>query len=267
VSSPRGSLFRKFIAEVGAARLPTEPADGEPVSEDDLEDLPEATQRYLRFMGVVGRPRDWSFQARFVGRFRLRERLGWMPAEAWQYNSGLEVARIFVMRLRFLGIIGLIGRDTYVDGQGQMLGRLFDLVTIAEGRGEELNIGELTTYLNDAILIAPSMLLNPATIWHEVDDHSFDVTLSDAGRSVTGRVFVDERGAPFDFSTTDRFADLPEGFTRAEWRTPVDSWVEIGGRQLPGRFGAVWTLPQGQFPYAEGRLAPGSVSFNVPPPA
>ena len=113
-----------------------------------------------------------------------------------------------------------VGRDTYLNGHGRMVGRLFDLVTIVDGRGPEFDIGELTTYLNDAILIAPSMLLGPATTWREVDDDSFDVTLTDAGRSVTGRVFVDKRGAPNDFSTTDRFADLPDGLVRAEWRTP-----------------------------------------------
>ena len=82
----------------------------------------------------------------------------------------------------------MIGCDTYLDGHGQMVGKLFGLVTIVDGRGEEFDIGELTTYLNDAILIAPSMLLGPGTTWREVDDHSFDVTLTDAGRSVTGRV-------------------------------------------------------------------------------
>jgi hypothetical protein len=258
-------LYRRFVDELTTVSLPIGPGDATPVADSDLAGLPDAVQRYLRFMGVVGRPRDWSFRARFVGRFRLRHRLGWMPAEAWQYNSGVDVARVFVMRLRLAGIVPMVGRDTYVDGRGRMLGRLLDRVTVADGQGDEFDIGELTTYLNDAILVAPSMLLGAATTWSGIDDHTFDVTLSDAGRHVTGRVFLDDRGAPCDFSTTDRFADLPGGLVRAEWRTPVDGWENVDGRPLPGPMRAVWELPEGGLPYVEGRLVPDSFAFNVPP--
>jgi len=264
---PRSRLYRRFVDEVAAAGLPAGPGNAAPVTDADVERLPEVVRRYLRFMGVVGRPRDWSFRAHFVGRFRLRPRLGWMPAEAWQYNSGLDVARVFVMRLRFAGVVPMIGRDTYLGGHGRMIGKLADRVTVADGQGDEFDIGELTTYLDDAVLLAPSMLLGPATTWTGIDEHTFDVTLRDAGRAVTGRVFLDDRGAPRDFSTTDRFADLPGGLVRAEWRTPVRSWERIGGRPLPGPFGAVWHLPDGPLPYVEGRLVPGSVAFNVAPAA
>jgi len=76
---------------------------------------------------------------------------------------------------------------------------------LCKGEGEEFDIGELTTYLNDALFIAPSFLLRPEVTWAEIDAVTFDVTLRDAGRSVTGRVFLDEQGAPVDFATTDRF--------------------------------------------------------------
>ncbi|HEY9375935.1 MAG TPA: DUF6544 family protein, partial [Jiangellaceae bacterium] len=239
------------------------PDDLAQVTEDDLAGFPEVVQRYLRFMGVVDQPRDWSFRARFVGRFRLRPRLGWMPAEAWQYNTSLGIARIFVMRLRFAGIVPMVGSDTYLDGRGRMLGKLLDRIVVADGQGLEFDIGELTTYLNDAVLMAPSMLLSLATSWNAVDNGSFDVSLTDAGRTVTARVFVDERGAPYDFSTTDRYADLPGGTVQAEWRTPVRGWELIHGRALPGRIEAVWQLPGGPLPYFAGQL--GYLTRNVPP--
>jgi hypothetical protein len=188
-----------------------------------------------------------------------------MPAEAWQYNTSLGIARIFVMRLRFAGIVPLIGSDTYVDGHGRMLGKLLDRIVVADGQGSEFDIGELTTYLNDALLIAPSMLLGPATVWSAVDDGSFDVSLTDAGRTVTGRVFVDERGAPYDFSSTDRYMDSPAGPIRAEWRTPVRGWEFIHGRAVPGQGEAVWHLPDGPLQYVTGQL--GYLTRNVAPGA
>jgi hypothetical protein len=266
VNAPeRDGLYRRFVSVVDAAGLPAGPDDPRQVTEDDLFGLPEVVQRYLRFMGVVDRPRDWSFRVRFEGRFRLRPRLGWMPAEAWQYNTSLGIARIFVMRLRFAGVVPMIGSDTYLNGRGRMLGKLLDRVVVADGQGPEFDIGELTTYLNDAVLIAPSMLLGAAAVWSAVDDGSFDVSLTNAGRTVTGRVFVDERGAPYDFSSTDRYMDSPQGPIQAEWRTPVRGWEFIHGRAVPGQGEAVWHLPEGPLPYGIGRF--DYLMRNVPPGA
>ena|SRR5215207_8531036 len=76
-------LYRRLVHEVAAAGLSAHPgADDVLVTDGDLSGLPDTARRYLRFMGVVGRQRDWSFRARFVGKFLLRPRLGWMPAEA-----------------------------------------------------------------------------------------------------------------------------------------------------------------------------------------
>jgi hypothetical protein len=216
-------------------------------------------------MGVLGQPRVWSLRVRFQGRIRLRRGLGWMPAEAWQYNSAAPIGRVFVMRIRFAGIIPMYGRDTYLGEHGRMTGKLFDHVTVVDAQGPEFDIGELTTYLNDAIMLAPSMLLMPSTTWTEVDGHSFDVTLDDAGLSVTGRVFVDDTGTPVDFSTTDRFAALPSGLVRAEWRTPVLNWQSNGSRMVPGQVIALWRLADGDLPYIKGTFISNSLQLNIPP--
>ncbi len=99
------------------------------------------------------------------------------------------------------------------------------------------------------------MLLGPATYWLALNDGSFDVRLTNAHRTVTGRVFVDDRGAPYDFSTTDRYTDLPGELVRAEWRTPVRGWEVVDGRAVPGMVEAVWLLPSGPEPYFTGPLS------------
>jgi predicted transcriptional regulator of viral defense system len=68
-----------------------------------------------------------------------------------------------------------------------MLIRLMDLVTVGDGTGEAYDIGELVTYLNDGIVLAPSMLLVPEVRWTAVDATSFDVALTDHGRTVSAR--------------------------------------------------------------------------------
>jgi hypothetical protein len=108
-------------------------------------------------------------------------------------------------------------------------------------------------------MFAPSMLLTPAVTWAAVDDYSFDVRMSDGGISATSRVFVDEQGRMVDFSTTDRWAALPGGMTRAHWTTPIDGWSNHGD--------AIWHLDTGEFEYGHGRFVQESIEFNMPPGA
>jgi hypothetical protein len=147
-----------------------------------------------------------------------------------------------------------------------MHGRLLGAFTVAEGHGPELDTGELTTFLDDALLLAPSMLLGPHTTWTGLDARTFEVSLTDAGRTVTGRVFLDARGAIRDFRSSDRYADLPGGRVRAVWQTPIPGWTRERGRPFPMPGGAVWLLPDGPLRYVRGGFVPGSVRYDVPPP-
>lgn len=235
------------------------------MSEADLTGLPDAAQRYLRFAEVAGRPADWSFQLHSRGRFRLRQGWPWMPCEAWQYNARPGVARVFHMRIDAAGLVPMSGRDSYLSGRGRMHGRLLDLVTVARGSGPEYDVSELVTFLNDAVILAPSMLLRLPVSWSAAGDGCFDVTLADRGHRVSARVFLDDWGAVCDFSTDDRYRDAPGGPVRARWSTPVQGWREVDGRRLPSSASATWHLPDGPLTYAEFTFRPGDISYNVPP--
>jgi len=257
---------RWFQRQLQSLPPATTPADVSPVTEADLEPLPEPARRYLRRMGVVGRPRDWSFRARFRGQFRLRPGQRFMPCDAWQYNTAPVPSRLFAMRIDVAGIVPMFGTDTYRHGRGRMHGRLLGIVTVADASGPELDVGELVTYVNDACMLAPSMLLTSAASWSVVDDTSFELTITDAGVAATCRVFVDERGRMVNFSTEDRYAALPGGLTRAPWTTPIDGWAEYQGRPMPTGGRAVWHLADGDYEYVHGRFVPETVAFGVAAP-
>ena len=254
---------RVFAHAVAAAGLPARPASTEHVTEADLAGLPPVAARYLRAMGVVGRPRTWSLQAHFVGRFRRGPDQPWMPMDAWQYNSAVEVARLFRMRLMFARVVPMWGWDTYRSGSGRMLGKALNLVTVADGSGPEFDTSELVTWLNDAVLMAPSMLLGTRTVWEAAGEDSFRVSVTDAGRTVSAEVFLDDQGRPRDFRTEDRIADLPGALVRAPWSTLVRRWTVADGRPRGTGGAAVWHLPDGELRYAEMTLV--DLALDVPP--
>ncbi len=258
--------FHRELRGLGLAE-PTESLP--PVTEADLAALPEPARRYFRFMGAVGRPRDASLRAHWRGRFRRHPRERWMPCEAWQHNTREPIARIFHLVVRLGGLVPALGRDTYQAGRGRMLIRVLDRLTVVDAQGYELDTGELVTWLDDAILLAPSMALRPNATWTPVDADSFDVSVTDGGRTVAGRVFVDGRGAPVDFRTTDRFLDNPDPrqgrWLRACWSTPVEGWrATADGRMLPTRGQAMWRLPEEPFAYGDFELVREDTAFNVP---
>ena len=242
-------------------RTPLTP--GPPITADDIAALPEPARRYARFLRLEGRPRDVSFRLRFTGRFRTRPDQPWLPCRTRQYDHRPTVTRIFHIRIRMAGIVPVIARDTYLNGRGRMLVRLFGLIPVVNGTGPEYDLGELVTYLNDAVLLAPTFLFTPAITWTPVDDASFDLTLTDHGLTVTARVFVAPDGAPTDFSTTDRYCALPSGLVRARWTTPIPSWQWVDGRPLPVTGEAIWHLPAGPFAYADFQPVPESLQFNL----
>lgn len=264
----RTSLERKLLAEVAAESLPALP-DTEPlVGEEDLAALPAAAQRYLRFMHVVGRPRDRSFLMRFEGRFLFGGE--WVPCECAQLNTRAPIARFFHMRLRLKGLVPTYVRDVYVHGRGSMVGKVLDVVRMVDDTSEEVSVGECVTWLNDAVMMAPSMLLIPEVVWSDAGDSAFDLALTDGGRTVRARVVLDERGAPVDFITQDRYYAPPgskDPPARAEWHTPIEGWQELRDRCLPTAASAVWKLASGPLPYVEFPFDPANLERDVPPRA
>lgn len=265
--TPGRGLRRRLRRAVGAAGLPAGPGDPTPVTDDDLAPLPEPARRWMRAGGVVGRPRTWSFRVQFRGEFRLRPDKPWMPCEAWQYTCAIEPARIYAMRIDMNPVLPVFGTDTYLRGRGRMLGKALGLITVADGAGPEFDIGELSTYLNDAVMLAPSTLLVPAVTWAAVDDRSFDVTIHDAGLTSTARVWLDADDRVVDFRTDDRYADLPGGVVRAPWSTPQAPWTDAAGRTFADAGRAVWHLDEGEYEYARGVFVRHTLVPDIPPSA
>ena len=239
-------------------------SDRPPVTDDDLAGLPTVVQRYVHRMGAVGLPPVGTLRMKATGQFRMKPDQRFMPCTVHQYDVAHPIARLFHMRLDLLGVVPMVGTDRYVDGEGRMQGKLLGLVTVADGSGPEFDIGELTTFLNDAVFFAPSMLLGLDVKWSEVDEHSFEVAITDAGNTVRAQVFLDDDDTPIDFSTTDRFADLDGGLVQARWTTPVGGWVRREDRRLvPTRGSAIWHLPDGELTYADFRFRPYDIEFDT----
>ena len=254
---------RRFQQHLGRLALPVSFRDLSPVSVDELSGLPAPARRFMEFVRVTERPRARSFRARFVGEIRMRPGQRWMPFHARQYNSVDPVVRVIDMRIDVAGVVPMFGSDTYLNGRGRMHGKLLGLVTVADGEGREFDLGELVTWVNDAALVAPSMLLTSRTDWRAVDDDSFDVIFSDGGNTVTARLSVDGGGRLTDFHTDDRWYAGEPSPQRMPWSTPISGWSTDRERPVPLDAEAVWHFADDEFAYVRGRFVQDSIVYNV----
>ena len=228
------SLHNAFRRRLAAAALPGGPGDDRPVRAEEIDGLDEPVRRFMHFMGVVDRPRVWSFTVDFAGRFRLRPDGRWMPAAGRQYNSALEVGRVFTMRLRMARVVPMLGHDTYLSGVGRMRGKIAGLFTVADGSGTEFDVGELSTWLNDAVLLAPSMLLGAPTRWTATDHDTFEVTMDDSGHHVSATVVVVAAAPPPAHNTTPpKCRHPPPPHAPPPPAHPSTTGPPIGGQPCP----------------------------------
>jgi hypothetical protein len=111
-------------------------------------------------------------------------------------------------------------------------------------------------YLNE-VMWFPTAYLAEAITWQAVDDNSARITMSDRGRSATALMRFDDEGKLVNF-IADRFNT--ETKAMEVWQTPVTSYGDRGGLNIPLSGQGVWARDAGEFVYIE--LDVTEVSFD-----
>jgi hypothetical protein len=163
-------------------------------------------------------------------------------------------------RFKMFGLPLMRARDSYRDGRGHMFGKAAGLLTIFDEQGEELTQGTLTRYLSEMIWF-PIAYLGDNITWTAVDEQSADVSLSDQGRTASGRMFFDELGRPTTFETV-RYMGVDGGYRLTPWQTPNREWGERDGLNIPIRGEVLWVLPEGMLTYGDFHI--DAVAYNRP---
>ena len=216
--------------------------------------------RYLNYTGVVGQPWINTVRVKYTGIFRLAADRPWLPIKAEQFYTTNPPGFRWKAQLKMAGLWILSGSDTYKAGHGHMFGRVAGLYTIFDARCAELDQGAMMRYLNETTWF-PIALLSDYITWQAVDDHSFDVTFTDCGKSVTARFIVDEAGRLMNF-VAKRYRENKGSYTLDTWTTPMTEWGNLAGLNLPIRGQAVWKLPTGDLPYTDVKLT--ELEYNGP---
>lgn len=242
----------KTETEAALAKIDTS-ALSDLVLPNELDRLPSPVQHYLLNAGVVGRPRTKMFQAHFEGRMKMGgETDSWRKVEGHQSSfMDSSYTRIFYIKTRMFGIVPVVGRDKYDNGQGNMRIRVMDKFTVVNTLSETMDKSALVTFLND-LMFFPSAMLSPKVKWEAVSDSSAKATLTDCGKSVSGIFFFNSDHDIVNFVTDDRTYDNGRGDVRkARWWTPMRKHATFKGIRVPVEGGAEWDFGDRRFFYAD----------------
>ncbi len=253
--------FRAEFERDAAAGL-ARPLEAPIVTEADLASRPYPVQRYLREVGVVGRPRVRNYRLRFRGRIRSAPGARWMPFEADQQSFADSPTRLFLMRARMFGL-PVEAFHRLIDGHATMRVKIAGAISMVDARGDVMDRSEAVTLFNDMCLLAPATLLDPGIAWEEVDAQTVRARFTNGRQTISATLLFGSDGLLTSFISDDRSRSSSDGkvFTRLRFSTPVRDYRDFGPARLAAHGKARWALPEGEFTYGEFDLL--EVDYNV----
>ncbi|MBC5991556.1 DUF6544 family protein [Pontibacter cellulosilyticus] len=228
---------------------------------EDISKLPPLIQTYLEKAGFIDKPLAENFYITWEGTsLKLNPQKEWMPIACVQFNAAQSPMRNALMTSKMFGFIPFSGKDKYQDGSGNMFIKLLAF-TVSDARGPEMDISALVTFLSEAILL-PAALMSPYIRLQQVDDKTVTATITDRGKTATGKFYFNSDGLPERFKTEDRFFSTDGAeYDRLPWVAYYLNYKKISDYVLPGELRASWLLPEGEYEYFTGKIK--NITYNV----
>jgi hypothetical protein len=258
----RRTFFKRHIASEVSSLLARRISWVEtPVTEADLEPLPEPVQNWLRWAGVVGTSCPETVHLTQQGRFRLGPEKPWMPFTAEEQYTTNPPGFIWPAVFQIAPFLTIEGRDAYIAGHGSIDMRLLGLIPVAQQRGPEMDQGALLRFLNEIVWF-PAAALATYITWDAIDATSARATIGHGGVTASADFFFDDQGRPLDMRAT-RYRSTRQGYELSTWSTPFSTYGEFAGIRVPIAGEGVWKLASGDFTYVD--LHVESIAYDPPP--
>ncbi len=223
------------------------------LTESDLLPLPEPVQRYLKYTGVLNKPKLKNMRIAFEGQMREKGK-DFFPFTCEQYNFFDEPTRLFFMKAKMKGLI-VPGYHKYSNATAIMNVRLFGLFSVVNISGKDMNQAETVTLFNDMCLMAPATLIDKRITWKAIDSNSVKATFTNHGITISAILYFNEKGQLVDFTSTDRDVN------HFPFSTPVSSYKNINGINIMTYGETIWHYPDGKFVY--GKFNFKEIEYNV----
>jgi hypothetical protein len=218
----------------------------------DIQSLPEPVQKYLIYVGAVGKPKVHTVRVVFNGSMKRNVKSKWMPILSQQYNFFEEPSRFFYIRAKMFGI-PFDGLHVYAGNNATMQIKVASMFQVVDAKGEKMSHGETVTMLNDMCFMAPSTLISKNIQWETFDSLTVKANFTNDKITISAFLKFNQQGELVDFISEDRYyCEDGKTYLSYKWSTPIKNYIDIKGRKVPSYGEAVWHIPyEGEFCYAK----------------
>ena len=223
------------------------------LTQTDLLPLPEPVQRYLKYAGVLNKPKLKNIRILFEGQMREKGK-DFFPFTCEQYNFFDEPTRLFFMKATMKGMT-VPGYHRYSNATALMNIRLFGLFAVVKKEGKDMDQAETVTLFNDMCLMAPATLIDSRITWQSIDSNSAKASFTNHGITISAILYFNEKGQLIDFISNDR------DINHYPFSTPVSNYKNINGINIMTYGETSWHYPDGKFVYGKFNLK--EVEYNV----
>ncbi|WP_299457852.1 DUF6544 family protein [uncultured Microscilla sp.] len=229
------------------------------ITEKDISHLPAVVQKWLVNGGVMGK--------KPITNIRLTQDLQLkMTPEQNSWNNGIAEQYITVQPPTFnwsiktrMGVMGVVGRDKFEHGQGEMVIKLMSLVSVANAKqSEKVDQATLQRYLAE-IVWYPTASLSPYIVWEQIDGNTAKATMKVNDTKGAGAFYFDDHGNFLKF-TALRYKDLKDKEPKL-WTVSAIKTEERNGIRMPVELKADWKLDNGDWTWLKLKIK--AINYNV----
>ncbi|MGE5422542.1 MAG: DUF6544 family protein [Ignavibacteriales bacterium] len=250
---------RKVKREVSALFQAQGKTETQIVSAEDLKDLPACVKQWLVGAGVVGKEKIHTARLYHVGMMKTKPESAWLPFKAEYYYTIDNPGFIWHADVKAAPIVHLAGRDMLCQGKGNMLIKLFSLITVADGWGPEIDQGTLLRFLAEIVWF-PTAALSPYIDWKSIDDNKAQATINVDGQSASGTFIFNDEGLPAQFEA-QRYMSIDGRYSLEKWIVATSDFKEMNGIIGPASVEVAWDLPSGKFIWF--KATNGTIRYNM----
>ncbi len=220
-----------------------------PVTEAELQEIPEPMARYIRFSGAVGKKRISALHLRHSGRFKIAAAKPWMPICGEYFITATKPSFAWYGRLRVAPGVHVAAVDSYGGGHGRMLVKAMSLFRIADDQSDQVSRSAFGRCIAE-LTMAPTFFLDRQYVrCTQTGRDQVRCTVTDGELSTDAELFINDDGS-LDRVVVMRYFDRGRGRTTLEPFTGKNSRPRMfAGRMLASTMDGIWNLPEGDLHY------------------
>ena len=207
-----------------------------------LNGLPEPVQRYFRYALRDEQPYISSIRLEHIGSFKADLKKGFISISGEQYFS--------VQPPQFIwkGSTAMFtARDSYIADFGNLKVSLFNLFTVVNAKGNEINEGELQRWLAESIWFPTNLLPSENVTWAAINENAAKLSFRYKAIAFDFNVTFNALGEITAMETYRFMTDKK----RQKWLCKMANYKEVNNVKVPFSAEAIWKLQTGDFTYAK----------------